>query len=152
MISFMGKFELYLDKLKKIDVSRVFTEDISFPEFLYLKFIDYHSSKDSDKSVQVSKLVEDSGVTAQAVSKFLRGLEGKGCILRYSNKDDRRITQVKLTERGKQIYEVTQKEITRVMGEVFCNFTREEIENLDFLISKFLVLYEETIDKMRIGG
>lgn len=152
MIDYLGKFELYLDKIKKIDVSRVFTQDISFPEFVNLKIIDVHSRKSDDKSVQVCELVENSGVSAQAISKCLKALETKNYITRFTNKADRRITQVKMTDYGKQVFDITQEEISKVMYTVFAEFTKEEYEILDRLTSKFLLLYEETIDKMKIGG
>ena len=152
MVDYMGNFEIYLDKLKKIDVSRVFTEDISFPEFVHLKYIDYFAKKSDDMSVQVSKLVESSGVTAQAVSKCLGILEKKNYIIRFNDKADRRAIQVKMTDYGKTVFEITQGQMHAVIDEVFSKFSREETDMFANLTKKFFDEYEATIDKMKTGG
>ena len=152
MIDYLNKFEMYLDKIKKRDISRVFSQNIAFHEFLHLKIIDIHSKRSEDESVQVSELVESAGVSAQAVSKCLKALEAKEYIVRFTNKSDRRITQVKLTDYGKKVFDITQEEIHEVMTRVFAEFTKAEYEMLDNLTSKFLALYEKTIDEMKIGG
>ncbi len=143
------EFDLYLDKMKKMDISKVFTEDISFPEYVNLKYIDHLSKKSDNAAVQVSQLVDSLAVTPQAVSKLLRNLEDKGCIERYTNKSDRRITEVKLTKKGAAVYAVTNSQAESVFSAVFSGFTSDEFKIFRELTEKFLSLYADAIDKMK---
>lgn len=150
MSFYSGKFEVYFNKMKKLDIASFFVENISFHEFLQLKVISFLSSNQDSDSVQVSQLVENSGVSPQAISKLLKSIEEKNYIVRFSNKSDRRITEVKLTDEGTRVYEVTNRQFEEVMDRVFSNFTDEEIKNFAFLAEKFLNLYADTVDKMKM--
>lgn len=141
------KFELILDTLKKIDLSRIFTEKISFPEFMQLKYIKYLIIKYNKNNVRVSELVDNSCVTAQAISKCLRVMESKKLIIRYTDRNDRRITLVEITNEGNQILETTESEVQSLMEDVFSNFSAEEIKKFEFLTDKFVSLYSSAIDR-----
>ncbi len=149
MSSYCEKFEMYFNKMRKLDVASFFTENISFHEYIQLKVINILSCETENGSIQVSQLVENSGLSPQAVSKLLKNIEEKNYIVRFTNKDDRRITQIKLTEEGIRVYKATSKQVEEVMNKVFSEFTEEEIKSFAFLTEKFFNLYADTVDSLK---
>lgn len=147
MYNCYDKFETFLDTLKKTDASKIFSQNISFTEFMQLKIVRYFVSKSEREVVAVSELVGNSCVTAQAISKCLRILEKKGFIERNPNSKDRRITEVALTDEGVRVYEITKDELNSVMSEVFSEFTDKERQDFEILSDKFLNLYSAAIDR-----
>ena len=56
------------------------------------------------------RLVEATGLLRTNLSTVLRGLERKGLIERRITPEDRRVTTVHLTERGRENYEIVRRE------------------------------------------
>lgn len=137
MTQYFDKFEQFLSHMKKLDISRVFSMDVSFHEFIQLKLINSFASGEASDSVQVMTIVENSCVSAQAVSKSLRALENKNYIERFQSKSDRRVNEVKLTDYGKQVLNKSQEEMDELFSHVFSLFTQTELEIFEKLNSKF---------------
>ena len=61
-------------------ISGLFSEDISFAEYVMLQLITEMSNEEGSPDVWVSEIVKRVEVTPQAVSKFIHLAAGKGYI------------------------------------------------------------------------
>ena len=88
--------------------------------------------------ITVSDIAKQLGVTRPAISRTLRKLEMKGCIQRLTDRQDRRITYVLITEDGRTALNENIEIITSFMNRVFSHFEPNEIDEY-FNLSKKLV-------------
>ena len=88
--------------------------------------------------ITVSYIAKQLGVTRPAISRTLRKLEMKGCIQRLTDRQDRRITYVLITEDGRTALNENIEIITSFMNRVFSHFEPNEIDEY-FNLSKKLV-------------
>lgn len=142
-----NELEKFFYVLKHGDILKIFDLDFSMSEILLIKCIYDLSYGDVKSSADVSDIVEKIPVSAQAVSKCFRGLEEKGYIERYTNKNDRRRTQVRLTSDGAAIYEKSQRCIAEFSQNVFESFEEDEYEEMLRLIIKLRRVYTEKLDE-----
>lgn len=142
-----NELEKFFYVLKHGDILKIFDFDLSMSELLLIKCIYDLSQGDLKSSADVSDIVEKIPVSAQAVSKCFRGLEEKGYIERYTNKNDRRRTEVCLTSLGMEIYEKSQRCIVEFSQNVFESFEEDEYEEMLRLIIKLRKVYTEKIDE-----
>ncbi len=66
----------------------------------------------SDRPLLSGELVTRTGLTSGRIANILKGLEADGMIVRISDRDDRRMVHVKLTDEGT---EFSQKEFRRMV-------------------------------------
>ncbi|MBQ4527078.1 MAG: MarR family transcriptional regulator [Clostridia bacterium] len=142
------EIESFMSFLKRVDLSKVFDVDLSNSEMVLLRTIDDISSKKEISSVYVSDIVDALSISAQAISKCFKGLESKGYIERFTNKNDRRRTEVRFTDYGKENYRKLIGSICDFMKDIFAGFGKEEYEQFVILIKKFRLLYENGINKL----
>ena len=88
--------------------------------------------------ITVSDIAKQLDVTLPAISRTLRKLEMKGCIQRLTDRQDRRITYVVITEDGHTALSDSIEIITAFMNRVFAHFKPEEIEEYFYLSKKLL--------------
>ena len=125
--------------IKTMKISGLFSEDISFAEYVMLQLITEMSNETGSTDVWVSDIVKRVEVTAQAVSKFMNLAAGKGYIQRFDNESDRRNTGVRITERGRAVLSKTSEELTAFRESVFKEFSEEELATMYGLMRKLQV-------------
>ena len=117
-------------------MSGLFSEDISFAEYVMLQLITDMSNETGSTDVWVSDIVKRVEVTPQAVSKFMNLAVNKGYIERFENESDRRSIGVRITERGRAVLSKTGEELTAFRESVFKEFSKEELATLHGLMRK----------------
>lgn len=125
--------------IKTMKISGLFSEDISFAEYVMLQLITEMSNETGSTDVRVSDIVKRVEVTAQAVSKFIHLAVGKGYIERFENASDRRSTGVRITDRGRAVLSKTGEELNAFRESVFKEFSEEELATMHGLMSKLQI-------------
>jgi DNA-binding MarR family transcriptional regulator len=125
--------------IKSMKLSGLFSEDISFAEYIMLQLITEMSNETGSADVWVSEIVKRVEVTPQAVSKFMNLAVGKGYIERFENESDRRNTGVRVTDRGRVVLNKTGEELSAFRESVFKEFSAEELATLDRLMRKLQI-------------
>lgn len=122
--------------LKSVRVSDLFSENISFAEYVMLQLVAEISEETVDTNVWVSDIVKRVEVTPQAVSKFIRLIARKGYIKRFEKANDRRSMGIRLTERGKAVLAETEEELGLFCESVAGEFSEEELITMHRLMEK----------------
>ena len=125
--------------IKTVKLSGLFSEDISFAEYVMLQLITEMSNDTGCLDVWVSAIVKHVEITPQAVSKFINLAVGKGYIERFENASDRRNTGVRITDRGRAVLSKTGEELTAFRDSVLKEFSEEELATMQGLMSKLQV-------------
>ena len=140
------KFKDFISRVKRVDFSGFFSFDITSLECIILDIIADKSKMHDSDYVWISEIVEEVPVTAQAVSKNLKLMENRGYIERFANKDDRRMTGVRLLEEGRKTHRLVQSEIEDFVRNMEKCFEKEEKETFLYLSEKFTKVFFENID------
>lgn len=123
------------------------SKDFQHGIMMALKIIhnDYLSHKDNEKyhGIKTSDLTKKLCITKPATSKILNSLEEKGYIERSSNKEDRRIVYVKLTEKGTLYLQEQNIKFKKFTYKVIEKMGEEDIDNLIRLFNKLYNVIEE---------
>jgi DNA-binding MarR family transcriptional regulator len=122
--------------IKSMKISGLFSEDISFAEYVMLQLITEMSNEAGGTDVWVSDIVKRVDVTAQAVSKFMNLAVGKGYIERFENESDRRSMGVRITDHGRAVLSKTGEELSAFRESVFKEFSEEELATMNGLMHK----------------
>ena len=122
--------------IKNMKLSGLFSEDISFPEYLMLQLITELSTETESTDVWVSDIVKRVEVTPQAVSKFINLAVDKGYLDRFENESDRRNIGVRMTDRGSAVLSNAGEELTAFCKSVLDEFSEEELATLNGLMRK----------------
>jgi len=112
--------------IKTVKLSGLFSEDISFAEYVMLQLITEMSNETGSLDVWVSDIVKHVEITPQAVSKFINLAVGKGYIERFENASDRRSMGVRITDHGRVVLSKTGEELTAFRERVFKEISKEE--------------------------
>jgi DNA-binding MarR family transcriptional regulator len=121
---------------KSVKISNLFSEDISFAEYVMLQMITEMADETGCADVRVSDIVKRVEVTPQAVSKFINLAEGKGYLERFEYASDRRSIGVRITERGSAVVGKTEEELTAFRESVLKEFSQEELAAMSVLMRK----------------
>ena len=122
--------------IKTMKISGLFSEEISFAEYVMLQLITEISNETGNTDVWVSDIVKRVEVSPQAVSKFINLAIRKGYIERFENASDRRSTGIRITSRGKAVLSKTGEDETLFYNNVFTEFSEEEKATMYRLMSK----------------
>ena len=125
--------------IKTMKISDLFSEDISFGEYVMLQLITEMSNETFNTEVWVSDIVKRVEVTPQAVSKFINLADGKGYIERFENESDRRSIGVRITNRGRAVLSKTGEELSAFRESVFKEFSEEELATMHELMRKLQI-------------
>ena len=125
--------------IKTMKLSGLFSEDISFAEYIMLQLITEISNETGSADVWVSDIVKRVEVTPQAVSKFMNLAVSKGYIERFENESDRRSIGVRITDRGRAVLSKTGEELTAFRESVFKEFSEEELVTMHGLMHKLQI-------------
>lgn len=112
-----------------------------FPgEWYYLGETHFIKEIGVGNKLTMTEAAKRMGVTAGAVAQMAKRLEEKGCVQRISSKEDRRINEIQLTEKGEQLY-YRHQEFDRgqycALIRSLPDYTEEELD--------FLIQFEENI-------
>lgn len=111
------------------------TGDLSSAEFGMMLAIAQCNRKNKEEGkdipgATISEMVEELGTTLPAGSKLLRSIEHKGYVSRIANENDRRVTYLKLTEKGETAFEQYSKDMGDMMKRVFCKMGEVNMKEL----------------------
>ena len=125
--------------IKSMKISDLFSEDISFMEYVMLQLITEMSNETGSTEVWESDVVKRVEVTPQAVSKFIHLAAGKGYIEPFENESDRRSIGIRITDRGRAVLSKTEQDLTAFRTSVFKEFSEEEFATMRGLMSKLQI-------------
>jgi DNA-binding MarR family transcriptional regulator len=135
--------------IKTMKISGLFSEDISFAEYIMLQLITEMSQETGSPDVWVSDIVKRVEVTPQAVSKFIHLAADKGYIEPFENESDRRSMGVRMTNRGSAVLTTTGEELTAFRVSVFKEFSEEELAAMYALMSKLKIAAQSNYAKFK---
>ncbi len=95
--------------------------------------------------ITVSELVEELGTTLPAGSKLLRNVEQKGLIERIANTQDRRVTYLRLSDKGNQILKQQVQARDEMMEDIVLKMGEE---NMEILLAQLQRLYQIVKEEM----
>lgn len=125
--------------IKSMKISGLFSEEISFAEYVMLQLITEMSNETGNTDVWVADIVKRVEVTPQAVSKFIHLAVCKGYIEPFENASDRRSIGVRITDRGRAVLSKTEQELTVFRESIFKEFSEEELTTMYGLMSKLQI-------------
>jgi DNA-binding MarR family transcriptional regulator len=135
--------------IRSMKIFNLFSEDISFGEYIMLRLITEIETETESKEVWVADIVRRVEVTPQAVSKFVNLAVGKGYIERFENASDRRSVGIRITERGRAILSKAEEDLTVFYNSVYNEFSEEEKATMRRLMSKFQRVVQENYLKYK---
>jgi DNA-binding MarR family transcriptional regulator len=114
-----------------------------------LQMINDIQSETGNPDIWVSDVVKRVEVTPQAVSKFINMNERKGYLERFENEFDRRITGIRITDKGRDVLEKTEDELGDFRNIVFSEFSQEELVMMHNLTHKLQAAVQKNYEKFR---
>jgi DNA-binding MarR family transcriptional regulator len=129
--------------IKSMKISNLFSENISFAEYIMLQLINELSIETGSADVWVSNVVKRVEMSPQAVSKFINLAIRKGYLERFENASDRRSTGIRMTDLGRAVLSKTGEELTVFYNNVFNEFSEEEKAAMYRLMSKLQKVVQE---------
>lgn len=109
--------------------------DITTDQFTILQFIH------QEEKVTATEIAQHFGLGKSAITAYVNRLMQKDLLQRERNDRDRRIIYLSLTEHGKKVVTITEKEIHYFIEEKLTHFDMKEVE-------KFLHALERLSDLM----
>ena len=95
------------------------------------------------RNVYQRDIEEEFDIRRSSVTNTLQLLEKNGYIVRVSVDEDARLKKILLTDKGNGIHDVIRRSILEVEGELCSVYTKEELEQLFYLLDKLYVVLEE---------
>ncbi len=128
---------LILDMFRYLsrDVGKRFTEGITLGQLVFLKKIDAGCNK-------VCDLSEKLRITPAAASKTVDCMVEADLISRFRSEDDKRVSILRLTGRGKEALHKNILILKEIMDESFGVLSQEEIDELIRIFTKVISQYD----------
>ena len=122
---------------------------VSRSEFLALMLIDKTNGdkQDISKCIQAGDICKGLNCTPAAISKMLKNLEGKGWIVREVNKDNRRNTNIILTEKGHDVINDARKRINEFTKRISNRLGEDKLDQLISILEETYDIAREEIKK-----
>lgn len=146
-VFFENLFYNYLDQMKFLffpDKWSSISLDYSKNELLSIVFI-YRK-----ESVNMSEVAEYINAPLNTVTGVINRLEKKQIVERKRDLKDKRVVNIVLTSKGKQLYEEEKKEIIYYVKEVYKSLTEEEKKSLMIIAGKIISVLKS--DKIKGNG
>jgi DNA-binding MarR family transcriptional regulator len=93
-----------------------------------------------DKLTQ-SQLANKIGVQLQTIHKMIRRMEKAGLVIKYEDDQDRRVSRVQLTPKGRELQTVTEDVWDQLEQETLADLTVEE----KYILRRLLYKLEENL-------
>jgi DNA-binding MarR family transcriptional regulator len=135
--------------IRSMKIFNLFSEDISFGEYIMLRLIAEIETETASQEVWVPEIVKRVEVTPQAVSKFVNLAVRKGYIERFENASDRRSIGITITGRGRAVLSKTEDDLNVFWSSVFDEFSEEERAAMRELMGKFQRVVQENYLKYK---
>ncbi|NTU89749.1 MAG: winged helix DNA-binding protein [Actinobacteria bacterium] len=119
--------------------------DISQGVSATLRVIEHSSKESGGKGAKISTVAEKLHVAPSAVCRTLRSLEEKDLVLRTVDSSDRRNTYVVLTDKGRQLFDETEKIMSEFLTSVLNKIDAEDIERLNLYLRQIYEVAQEEI-------
>ncbi len=133
LISLVNReLEYYFNHIQYENDGKSFDEGISRMEGLYLLLLN------SNPGITQYQIAEVFKADITLVAKFTRKLLNKGYVIKKDAVDDRRRKLLYLTERSQEIMPLLIEEYDLFNKSVFDNFTSEEYQDFNKLLTKML--------------
>lgn len=101
----------------------------------------------ADEPISLSALVAVMNQSIPALSQRVRSLEDMGYVERVPDKNDRRVSGVRLTEEGKEILLLARGRLNGIMLQAINELGSENAEMLINLLSELAGAFEKIVDK-----
>ena len=115
------------------------TDELSHVEFLVLRGIKYHFSKQNQQDfmgITPTALGQIMHIASPTVTQHITHLENKGYVIREADKQDRRVVRINLTEKGVQVMDNARLKFLKVFEELVSYLGITESKELISLIKK----------------
>lgn len=89
-----------------------------------------------DKGMTPSELADEGGITRATVTGLLNGLERDGLVERIQHPDDRRMFDIHLTEKGRDLVLAAQPAHFQLVASLMGSLTESELQQLIDLMNK----------------
>lgn len=113
-------------------------KDISYNDFHIIEAIGTEEPKN------MSSVAKMMGVTMGTLTKAMDGLTDKGYVNRERSKQDKRVMQVSLTEKGKRAYEHHVKFHRKMIENIKGQLTEQETPILVYALAKLIDYFQMT--------
>lgn len=133
--------------LRRVHVRSQHLTDMDHREFHLLSSI--ASRQNSAGGITIGKLAEMYNVSKPAVSNLIRKTEQRGFVERQTDKDDRRVVWVKLTDEGKAELERTKRCWEELGEKIELKFGVENLNLFITLINRLAEVVNEVISEER---
>lgn len=131
---------------KSPDFSKLFSNDISKPEYVIL--LTCRHINNMGKQAYVSDLVREFAITPQAISKHLRSCEKKGYIERNADKEDRRNVIITITDEGNKVLDESHTRAKLLKEHMVSKIGETEFREMAEQINRFRILLCDSIEEM----
>lgn len=93
----------------------------------------------------ISNIADSLHVSSPAISRTITSLENKGYVARYTDRLNRRNTNVKLTELGAEVFDAERARLSEFMNSVVERMGEEKLSQLLNLSNELLINVEKEI-------
>lgn len=130
-------------------------DDLEIPqaEFVALTAIQIRSKVDENgkgMAASTSDVANYMGATMPALSKTIRNLSMKGYVKQVQNPNDRRVTQLALTEKGKKIVDDVFDKRQIALKKTLESFGPEKTKELIGLLNEFVTAMEKGVEETNV--
>jgi DNA-binding MarR family transcriptional regulator len=101
-----------------------------------VKQINYLKIIDSCDNITFSMLAEKTKITKPSVSDLINKLKDFGCVYKEPCTEDKRVSYIRLTEKGTNIAQHEETATKNLMKRMVDSLNKKEIENLIQIINK----------------
>ncbi|WP_101846461.1 MarR family transcriptional regulator [Halobacillus sp. Marseille-P3879] len=91
------------------------------------------------KSIETKKLAKSAGVTKATISNITKTMERRELCFRKRDNRDRRITYVKITDKGKKVMEKLYPHFHKSEVDIVSTLTLDEQRNISKLLRKVII-------------
>ncbi len=127
--SFNAFLKMYFNSCREV-YEELDLKNVSDRQFRYLREIEKRSS------VTMSELAEIFGLSKPTVTETVRTFEETGLIVKKRCKEDARVYNITLTDRGKLLAKTNVYESNKAMEKIFSRLNAEELQTLVRLFDK----------------
>ena len=141
------EFLASISKIKKLGHKNKKSKDFKSGMIMTMKCIQHdclnHKNDEEYYGMKTSDLTKNLDITKPATSKILNSMEEEGFIERFSNKNDRRVVYVKLTEEGESFLTEQNMKFENFICKVVDKMGEEDTDKLISLFGKLYDVIEE---------
>lgn len=125
-------------------------DQLSFGDMAVFGVMTKHLSENHDnEAVPMTGLLRELCTSPPALSQSINRLEDKGLVQRIFSKENRRVTYVAFTEKGKEIYQRQKKQRDDIAQKIIQRMGVENVRELVRLTNRFYDVAEELMEESK---